>query len=133
MFFVLFLFSVLHHVHTLFLLFLIMVDVLRFLSYNVQGMTDRAKRDKMLSKLIYNPHVSSHPHILFFQETNLKKVRSYEVNLALNQFEVFQVYDNPETLSGGLLTAIHKGLNCEILHDIRDKFFIITHCKIAEE
>ena len=82
---------------------------------------------------MYNPHVASHPHIIFFQETNLKKSHSYDVIHALNQFEVFQVYDNAASNSGGILMAIHKGLNCEILHDIRDKFFILTHCKIREE
>ena len=133
MFFLLVLFSVLLFVHVIFLSFTTMADVLRFLSYNVRGLCDRVKCDKLFSKFIYSSHVASHPHIVFFQETNLKKSHSYEINLALNQFDVYQVYENAETCSGGLLTAIHKGLNCEILHDIRGKFFILTHCKIGDE
>ena len=131
--FLLLLLSVLHYVFVFLVSILIMVDVLRFLSYNVRGFCDRTKRDKVLSKLVYNPHVASHPHIIFFQETNLKKSHSFEVTHTLNQFDIFQVYDNAASTSGGILTAIHKGLNCEILHDIRDKFFILTHCKIREE
>ena len=131
--FLLLLLSVLHYVFVFLVSILIMVDVLRFLSYNVRGFCDRTKHDKVLSKLVYNPHVASHPHIIFFQETNLKKSHSFEVTHALNQFDIFQVYDNAASTSGGILTAIHKGLNCEILHDIRDNFFIFTHCKIREE
>ena len=114
-----------------------MANVLKLLSCNVSGLCDRKRRSAILGKLVYDIDLASHPHILFFQDTRLKKSHRREIELDLGNYEVFQVFrgtgnDESRTCQG-MLTAIHRGLDCEILHDIRDRDFIITHCRIMGE
>ena len=111
-----------------------MANVIRFLSYNVQGLCDYKKRCDLLNKMVYDPRLSDLPHVIFFQDTQLKRNQKYCVERELGRFDVYQVYaSSTEKGSAGLLTAIHKGLNCEILHVIRDCDFILLHCTIMEE
>ena len=114
-----------------------MANVLKLFSCNVSGLCDKKRRSAILGKFIYDKDLANYPHIVFFQDTRLRKCHRRQIELDLGNYHVFQVFkganDADDRSCQGILTAIHRGLDCEVLHDIRDRDFIITHCRLMGE
>ena len=89
-------------------------NILKLLTYNVNGFRDEAKRSAIYNQVMANPCIKyNNIGIVFLQETHLTKKNEYKVNKLFSSYHTTYAHDS--YLSGGLLIAIHRGLNADIL------------------
>ena len=108
-----------------------MANSMRILSYNVRGFCNYEKRSAILSKLV---HKKCPPHIVFLQDTRLRRAHESQVNKNFSKYDI--IYSKPEENSdagAGLLVAIHKGLHATVINIVKEPDFIIVHCSILNE
>ena len=84
-------------------------NILKLLTYNVNGFCDEAKRSAIFNQVIANPHTKyNNIGVIFLQETHLSKKSEYQVNKLFSRYQT--MYAHGSHLSGGILIAIHRGV-----------------------
>ena len=104
-------------------------QTLRFVSYNVRGLSEYKKRRDLVSHVMY-PVVGPSPDLLFLQETHStpSKVKRWKMDFGCN------IYCSHNTASsGGLLIAARQELGLVVWKQVSNVNFMVLDCTIHGE
>ena len=101
---------------------------IKLVSYNVQGLCSFKKRQKIISRLLYDQS-GAQPDIVCFQDT--QSTGNCERNWKNNfKYDLIFSHADDTTDARGLLVGLHPGLNYSINHKLVRKSFILIDCII---